>query len=140
MPQSAYLLAADAVLVLHAFFVAFVVVGLGLIILGGFLGWSFVRQRLFRWLHLAAIGIVVAQAWLGVRCPLTIAESWLRRRAGDATYEGDFIAHWVSSLLYYDWPGWVFTALYSAFGALVLATWIWLPPHRAHCSARDARQ
>ena len=54
----------------------------------------------------------------------------LRQRAGEATYEGSFIAHWMGELLYWDWPGWVFGALYTGFGALVLASWFLVKPRR----------
>ena len=35
---------------------------------------------------------VVAQAWLGRICPLTILENSLRAKAGGQTYDGSFIA------------------------------------------------
>ena len=119
---------ADAVLALHVAFVAFVVLGLLLIFVGGALGWGWVRNLRFRVAHLIAIGIVVAQAWLGVICPLTTLEMALRRRAGDATYAGSFIAHWMEELLYFNAPAWVFTASYTAFGLVVLASWVWVRP------------
>ncbi len=87
---------------------------------------------MFRILHVAAIGVVVAQAWLGARCPLTVLEMWLRASAGAATYTGDFVAHWVTRALYYEAPPWVFVAAYTAFGALVVATWLLVPPARRH--------
>ncbi|MDX1555935.1 MAG: DUF2784 domain-containing protein [Xanthomonadales bacterium] len=130
-----YLLAADAILFVHAGFVAFVVFGLVLILLGGAFRWNWVRNPWFRWAHLAAIGVVVLQAWLGMICPLTTWEMALRAKAGDAVYAGTFIAHWVESLLYYQAPPWVFTVVYTAFGALVVASWFWVRPRRgAHSS------
>ncbi len=126
-----WVLAADAVLLVHALFVAFVVLGLLAVLVGGFLGWRWVRNPWFRGAHLAAIGVVVLQSWLGVICPLTTWEMALRDRAGDATYQGAFIAHWVESLLYYRAPAWVFIAIYTAFGALVVASWFLVPPGRA---------
>lgn len=125
-----YLLAADAILFVHAAFVAFVVFGLVFILLGKLLGWSWVRNPWFRWAHLAAIGIVVLQAWLGAICPLTTWEIALREKAGDAVYTGTFVAHWVESVLYYEAPHWVFTLVYTVFGALVAASWYWVRPHR----------
>ena len=123
-----YLLGADLLLVGHALCVAFVVFGLVLIIAGGFLGWSFVRNPWFRLAHLAAIGIVVLQSWAGVICPLTTWEMALRAKAGAATYPGSFIAYWVGEILYYELPAWVFVAAYTAFGLLVAATWILVRP------------
>jgi polyferredoxin len=71
---------------------------------------------------------VVVQAWLGRICPLTVWESALRERAGDAVYTGSFIAYWLDELLYYQAPAWVFTLVYSLFGALVLASWYFVRP------------
>ncbi len=124
----AFRLAADGLLLLHFAFVAFVVCSLPLILAGGRLGWPWVRNRAFRLAHLAAIGVVVLQAWLGRVCPLTVWEMELRARAGEATYSGAFVAHWVEELLYYDAPAWVFVAAYSLFGALVLFSWFRVPP------------
>jgi len=126
----AYQLAADAVLLLHALFVLFVVLGLLLIFAGWAFEWRWVRNPWFRLLHLGAIGMVVAQAWLSVVCPLTTIEMVFRRKAGDATYTGSFIAHWLEAALYYQAPGWVFVVCYTAFGALVAASWFWVRPRR----------
>ncbi|WP_439135808.1 DUF2784 domain-containing protein [Pseudomaricurvus sp.] len=127
-PTELYLLAADILLAVHALVVAFVVIGLLLTLLGKPCKWSWVRNPWFRWVHLITIGIVVIQAWLGVICPLTIWEMALRERAGDAVYAGSFISHWLSQVLYYQLPGWVFIVSYTLFGALVLASWIWVRP------------
>jgi multisubunit Na+/H+ antiporter MnhB subunit len=114
---------ADAVLVLHGSFVAFVVIGQALVLAGLGLRWPWVRNRAFRLAHLLAIGIVVVQAWLGVLCPLTILENALRRRAGEAGYAGSFIQHWLHRLIFYDAEGWVFTTAYTTFGLVVALTW-----------------
>lgn len=128
--QTLYLVAADAVLLAHALFVAFVVLGLAMILIGGARAWRWVRNPWFRILHLAAIGVVVAQSWLGRLCPLTTLESALRTRAGDAAYTGAFVAHWVEAALYYRAPEWVFALVYTAFGAAVVASWLVVRPRR----------
>jgi len=125
-----YLIAADAILVTHALFVCFVVLGLALIFIGKWRGWTWVFQFGFRLAHLLAIAIVVLQSWLGMICPLTIWEMELRAAAGDQVYAGSFIAHWLQQLLYYRLPDWVFAMLYTAFGALVVASWFWVRPRR----------
>lgn len=124
-----YLLAADAVLLLHVLFVVFVVIGLLLILAGKLLSWAWVRNWWFRVIHLAAIGVVVLQSWLGVICPLTKLEMYLRGKAGDATYAGSFVAHWLESILYYRAPAWIFAACYTAFAVIVVLSWIWVRPH-----------
>ena len=124
-----YRLLADAVLLLHFGIVLFVIGGLLLVLAGNLRGWRWVNGLGFRLAHLAAIGVVVVQAWLGQACPLTTLESWLRLQAGDAAYAASFVEHWVQRLLYYEAPAWVFTLVYTLFGACVLAAWWLFPPH-----------
>jgi hypothetical protein len=126
--HSYYLLAADAVLLLHVLFVAFVVLGLLAVFAGAARSWAWVRNPWFRGLHLLAIVVVAAQAWRGLVCPLTNIEMALRAKAGDATYSGTFISHWLQELLYYQAPDWVFQACYSAFAILVAMSWLWVRP------------
>ncbi len=123
------LLLANAVLVVHVGIAVFVVAGLLLVILGNFLRWGWVNNALFRVAHVAAIGVVVAESWFGIVCPLTTLEMWLRSRAGEASYGGGFIEHWLQQLLYYSAPSWVFVVAYTVFALIVLATWWYFPPH-----------
>ncbi|MDI1271391.1 MAG: DUF2784 domain-containing protein [Polaromonas sp.] len=125
-----YALLADIVLTLHVAVVAFVVGGLVLVLAGNLRGWRWVNALWFRLAHLAAIGVVVAETWLGTLCPLTTLEMWLREQAGVAGYGGGFIEHWLQRVLYYEAPWWVFAVGYSLFGLLVVATWIRFPPER----------
>jgi len=124
-------IAADVILVVHAAFIAFVVFGQIYVLLGWRMRWCSARNRLFRRLHLAAIGVVVIQAWIGFRCPLTSLEAGLRTGAGEGSYEQSFVAHWLSRLIYYDLPPWVFVLVYSLFGALVLLCYRRFPPRPA---------
>jgi hypothetical protein len=119
---------ADAVLVVHVAIAAFVVAGLVLALVGNLRGWRWVNDLRFRAAHFAAIAIVAAEAWFGVVCPLTTLEMSLRAAAGGPTYAGSFVEHWLRRLLYYDAPAWVFVVAYTAFGALVAATWWYFPP------------
>ncbi len=125
-----YLVAADALLALHTLFVAFVVLGLVAVYVGYRFSWAWVRNFWFRITHLLAIGFVVLESWVGVICPLTRWEMALRMRAGDETYSGSFIQHWLHAILYYDAPGWVFVVAYTLFGLLVLVSWFKVPPKR----------
>jgi hypothetical protein len=127
---SIYGLAADAVLLTHASFVAFVVIGQVLILAGLWRGWPWARNFRFRLAHLLAIGFVVLQSWLGVLCPLTILENTLRLQAGEAGYASSFIEHWLHRVIFYEAAPWVFTATYTAFAAAVAATWIYGRPQR----------
>ena len=96
-----------------------------LIVVGLIANWNWTRNRTFRIARLCAIGVVVAQAWLGVICPLTVWENELRRRAGQDAYTETFVQHWLHELLFYDAEPWVFTAIYTVFGVVVLLVW-WL--------------
>jgi len=125
-----HLLLADIILATHALFVAFVVLGLVAVLLGNYSRWGWVRNWWFRLAHLAAIGIVIAESWLGMVCPLTEWENLSREAAGGSTYSSSFIQHWLHEILFYDFEPWVFAVAYTAFGILVLAAWLLVPPER----------
>ena len=118
-----YSLLADTLLVIHFAFVVFVVFGFLLILIGLPVRWSWIHNRNFRITHLAAIGFVVVQAWFGQLCPLTIWESELRHQAGQSGYTQTFIEHWLHEVLFYQAEPWVFTTIYTCFGALVVLVW-----------------
>lgn len=87
-----YRLLADAVLILHGLFVAFVVFG------GPLALW---RWRL-AYLHLPALAwgaMVIGMGWI---CPLTPLEVSLRQQAGQQGYAGGFIEHYVLAVIYPD--------------------------------------
>jgi len=121
---------ADIVLAGHVLVVGFVVLGQMLFMAGGWAGWLWVRNLWTRLVHLALIGFVVLQSWWGAVCPLTLWEQALRRQAGQSGYGESFIAHWLSRLIFFSAPPWIFVLVYSVFGGLVVLTWWWLPPHR----------
>lgn len=81
---------ADALVVVHLLFVAFVMAG-------GFL--------LLRWPGLAGLHLPAALwgAWIefsGGICPLTPLENRLHAEAGEAGYRGGFVEHYLLPLLY----------------------------------------
>src|SRR5687767_15153462 len=82
--------AADLVLVVHLAFVLFVVLG-GLLVL---------RWPRVAWVHVPVALYGAAIEFIGFICPLTPLEVWLRRRGGEAGYEGGFIEHYVTAALY----------------------------------------
>ena len=128
------LLLADAVLVIHFAFVAFVVAGFLAVWVGRIAGWNFVRNFWFRLAHLAAIGVVAVESLAGVVCPLTTWENDLRLAAGGgAGYAGSFVQHWIHRLMFFEASEGVFTAAYVLFFIGVLASfwsvtpqWPWL--------------
>jgi len=122
------ILLADLILATHALFVAFVVLGLAAILLGKYWRWRWVRNFWFRLVHLVAIGIVMAESWFGLACPLTEWESRSREMAGGTAYSSHFIQHWLHEMLFYNFAPWVFTVAYTLFGGLVLVAWLLVPP------------
>lgn len=121
---------ADAILVVHAGIVCFVLLGAALIVIGRVRGWAWVHGVAWRLAHVLLMAFIAVQAWRGALCPLTVWEQALRRRAGQPVYTESFVAHWVSRLLFYEAPWWVFVAAYSAFALLVLGLWFAVPPRR----------
>lgn len=125
-----YLFLANLILATHALFVAFVVLGLVAVLLGKHRRWGWVRNLRFRVAHLVAIGIVLAESWLGLICPLTEWENRLREAVGGDAYPDSFIQYWLRRVLFYDFDPWVFTVAYTLFGILVLIAWLLVPPER----------
>ncbi len=114
----------QVVLVLHIVVIAFNVAGLVVIPVGGARGWRFVRLRWLRLLHVGSLAVVAAQAVMGRACFLT---DWQGALTGGGA--GDpLIMRWVNSVIYGPLPMWVFTALYVAVFAYVVALWRWVRP------------
>lgn len=123
-----YALLADLVVAVHVGYVSFVLLGELAIVVGALLRWSWVRNRWFRLLHLSAITIVAVEAIIGMTCPLTDLEYWLRAQAGQQAAEGTFIGRWLHELLFVEMPPWALMAAYIGFAALVLVTLWAVPP------------
>jgi hypothetical protein len=103
-----YRFSADLVLVVHLAFVMLVVLG-GLLVL---------RWPRLMWLHVPVVLWGAAIEFIGFVCPLTPLENWLRKRGGEAAFEGDFIEHYVTALLY---PDGLTRSLQILLGVLALA-------------------
>jgi polyferredoxin len=128
MASSSAIALADAVLVVHFAVVVFIVGGLAFIVVGSVRHWRLAASVWLRAAHLAAIVVVVAQAWLGETCPLTMLESWLRTKGGAIGYEQSFIEHWLQRIVFYEAPSWVFVLAYTLFALVVVWTWWRYPP------------
>ncbi len=85
-----YRLLADLVVVLHAGFVLFVVLG----------GLAALRWPRAAWLHLPAAVWGAGIEFLGGICPLTPLENQLRQLGGEAGYAGGFVEHYLLPVLY----------------------------------------
>jgi hypothetical protein len=129
--MSGYHVAAEAVVLVHAAYIGFVVFGLMAIVVGLAVGKRWARHFWFRTIHLAMIGIVALEAWLGIVCPLTTLEKTFRRLAGEVdVLRTGFIEHWVHRAIFLDLPPWAFVTAYTLFGLVVLATFVFYPPGR----------
>jgi hypothetical protein len=107
MASMLFRLAADATIVVHAAFVAFVVAG-GLLV---------VRWPRLAWAHVPAAVWGALIEFSGGICPLTPLENELRYRSGMARYEGDFAEHYLLPILY---PEHLTRELQLLLGALVV--------------------
>lgn len=85
-----YHLLADLVVIVHAAFVAFVVLG-GLLVL---------RWPRATWAHVPAALWGAGIEFSGGICPLTPLENLLRDLAGQQGYSGGFIEHFLTPVLY----------------------------------------
>jgi len=102
-----YGLLADLVLITHAGFVVFVVLG----------GLPVLRWPRLAWLHLPAVAWGAGIEFAGAICPLTPLEIHLRSLAGQQGYAGGFVEHYVFALLY---PEGLTRNVQLALGLLVL--------------------
>ncbi len=98
---------ADAVVLLHLAYLAFIPAG----------GWLVRRwHRLFP-VHLAALVAALGSVTIGFDCPLTTWEKGLRRIGGQQPYRGGFIDHYLTGRLF---PHGVDRALQLAMAAVCL--------------------
>ncbi len=120
---------ADIVVVLHLGFVMFIVAGFAAILCGVFLGWSWIRGRRWRMIHLGCMAFVALEAVVGVVCPLTALEDRLRLAAGSTVGGGSFVGRLVYRLLYYEFQPWMFTVTYVVLVVLGAVLWKTVTPH-----------
>jgi hypothetical protein len=95
-----YRIAADGVVVIHFFWILFLIFGV-------FIGRKYWPVKIF---HVAGLGFVITMQIFGWYCPLTHLEIWLRRRQYLLhTYSGSFIIYYVEKLVYIELsPGIIF--------------------------------
>lgn len=120
---------ANAILFIHAAYVTFTVGGEVTILVGAAFRWRWVRNIAFRVVHAAAVVLVALEAIVGVSCPLTIWEYQLRLLAHEQVEaQVPFVARILRSIIFYDFPAWVFLAAYVAFAVIVAVTLLFIPP------------
>jgi hypothetical protein len=120
-----YQFLANIVLILHATFVAFVVVGAFLVL----------RWKRLIWFHLPAVAWGALTEFAGIVCPLTPLEVRLGQLGGEAGYQGGCIEHYLIAVLYpegltRDLQMWL------GFGALLpnvlVYAWLFARRRKAH--------
>jgi hypothetical protein len=95
---------ADAVVVVHLAFLAFIPTG-------GFLA---IRWPRLMWPHLACVAIGLVSITIGFDCPLTTWEQSLRRAGGERPYRDGFVAHYLTGRVYPHGYAWTVQALFAA--------------------------
>ena len=118
----AYHLLANATMLLHFAFLAYVVSG-------GFLAWRWPRAI---WPHLLAAGWGLFSLAFGLSCPLTWVEDWSRRRAGGSGLSNGFIDTYLTGIVY---PERYTGLLQSLAAAVVGVSWLRLLLRRRHPTA-----
>jgi hypothetical protein len=111
--KTLFLAAADAVVILHLFWIVF-------LILGALPGrrWPWVK-----WTHLASLAFSIALQTFNWICPLTYLEAWLRTLGGAQPYEGTFIRHYAERVVYAEIPR---NALFiGTLVIVVLSLWVY---------------
>jgi len=104
-----YRLLADGVVVLHLFFILFVV-------LGGIL--TLVRPKVI-WVHIPCVLWAIIIELTGRICPLTPLENELRSWAGQGMYSGDFVMHYIEPMIYLEGLTRQFQIILGVMAALV---------------------
>jgi len=85
-----YLILTDLVIIIHALFILFAVLG----------GLSLIARRYLIVVHLPAAIWASLIGFLGWTCPLTPLENYLRNAAGTEGYTGGFVEHYLMPVIY----------------------------------------
>jgi hypothetical protein len=91
-PRMVWRLLADMVLVVHALFIAWVLLG----------GFAALVRPVLAWVHIPAAAWGVWIEASGGICPLTPLEWRLRAAAGEAGHAGGFVEHYLVAAIYPD--------------------------------------
>jgi drug/metabolite transporter superfamily protein YnfA len=103
-----YNVLANAIVLAHFLFIAFVICG-GLLV---------IRWPRLAVVHLPAVVWGAAVEIYGLVCPITPLENHFRMLAGDTSYSGDFIARYLLLVIY---PENLTTTIQQLLGCLVIA-------------------
>ena len=115
---------ADIILILHFLVVIFITVGFLLIPIGYYYYWSWIRNFKLRLFHFGLMFIVTFETLVGITCPLTSIENYLRGINNNKS----FISFWIEKIIYWDFPTSFFIFLYFVFLGWTLLMWKIYPP------------
>lgn len=116
---------ADLIMLFHLALASCITAGLVFIPVGCKLGWNWTKNRRLRLIHLIFIGVITAETFVGLTCPLTTLEYALR----NVELSESFVSYWVGEVLYWNLPSQIFTVIYSASLVWALLLWKRCPPN-----------
>jgi len=112
---------ADILMLIHFLWVLFMILGLPLGL--------WLKSPLLRWIHFAGMALTAAFAITGMYCPLTVWEESLRQNVdGNFGFEGGFLAHRLSSILYPQIESWILRGASIVWGALTVLAMVLVKP------------
>src|SRR2546423_11855666 len=124
-----YRLLADFIVAIHIGYVFYIFIGVGLIAIGLWRKWNWIRKPWFRLTHFAAILIPVLELIFKTRCVLTVWEFKFRSLAGQLVTETTFMERLMHYVFFAQAPAWLTNGLYYLL-ALMIGVMLVLAPFR----------
>ena len=117
---------ADFILFIHLIIAIFISAGMLIFPIGGLRSWRWCKNFSLRVTHLGLIVVVFIETLIGVNCPLTVVENYLRAQD---THQS-FIGSLMSNTLYWNMSEALFFHLYGICVVWVLILWVLFPPSK----------
>ena len=115
---------ADIILILHFLIVIFITAGFLIIPIGYYYNWNWIQNFKLRLFHFGLMFIVTFETLVGITCPLTSIENYLR----GINNSKSFVSFWIEKIIYWDFPTSFFMFLYFVFLGWTLLMWKIYPP------------
>ncbi len=116
---------ANIISVLHFCIFLFITLCCLLIPLGYKLKWNWVKIRKLRLLHVIMMGFITIETILGIVCPLTSLEIFLR----DENKVGNILNKIIHEIMYWDLPASYFIIIYVLCFLYLIFLWIYFKPY-----------